>query len=191
MRPSDFRKLPPQRSGGWIRTYTGAAFWPLDPRPEDIYIEDVAHALALVNRFNGHTPVPYSVGQHSVLVSRYLGKGIFGFEGLLHDASEAYINDLVSPAKRGMPGYRRVEKRIMDAIRVRFGMLKSEPHDVKIVDTRVYLAEVRDVMKRELGSIDAEMATKQIIKPWSWQKTEREFLKRFYALDAMRREAML
>jgi hypothetical protein len=64
-----------------IRTYTGRFVWPLDPRAEDIDLLDVAHALAQVNRFNGHTAVPYSVAEHAVRVSvlvEQLARGVYG-----------------------------------------------------------------------------------------------------------------
>lgn len=64
-----------QRRGDFICTYTGRKFYPLDPRPEDVCIEDIAHALALVNRFGGHTRVPYSVAQHSVLCCQNAPEG--------------------------------------------------------------------------------------------------------------------
>lgn len=177
-----FDKLPAERQGGYIRTYTGKQFWPLDPRPEDIFIEDIAHALAMVNRFNGHTPRPYSVAQHSVLVSRIV-QPVLAFEGLMHDASEAYIADLVSPAKDGMPGYKRVEKRIMAAIRVRFGMLNKEPADVKAADRMLYYVEVRDIMGGPLKSTElASVHFHKKIKPERWQDAEKRFLSRFHAL---------
>ena len=60
------------RVGDWIQVYTGGQFWPLDPRPEEIHIEDIAHALALTCRFTGHCREFYSVAQHSLLVSYYV-----------------------------------------------------------------------------------------------------------------------
>jgi len=88
----------------WIATYTGGRFYPLDPRPEDVCIADIAHSLSQICRFNGQTLQFYSVAQHSVLVSKLLGQGgpspIHEFMGLKHDAAEAYLCDLVRPIKR-------------------------------------------------------------------------------------------
>lgn len=60
------------RRGDWIQTFTGRRFWPLDPRPEDVCIEDIAHALSLKCRFGGHCTRFYSVAEHSVHVSNYV-----------------------------------------------------------------------------------------------------------------------
>lgn len=178
----EFQNLPIQRKGDSFRTFKGRRFWPLDPRPEEVDIEDIARGLALTNRFNGHTLMPYSVAQHSVLVSYMVPEGM-EFEGLMHDASEAMgIGDLISPTKKHMPQYRRVEKRIMLAIRSRYRMLRKEPAEVKTADTLLYFAEARDVANRELTPEQVKMAPKKIIRAWSWRKAEREFLQRFYSL---------
>ena len=81
------------RNGSWLQTYTGIQFWPLDPRPEEIDIQDIAHALSLLCRFNGHCQRFYSVAEHSVHVSTILAPE-FGLWGLLHDAAEAYLSDI-------------------------------------------------------------------------------------------------
>lgn len=88
-----------------IQTYTGRKFWPLDPRPEDVCIEDIAHALSLKCRFGGHCKRFYSVAQHSVLVCNTLNANggrsspTLLMQGLMHDAAEAYLPDFPSPIK--------------------------------------------------------------------------------------------
>jgi len=84
------------RIGDWIQTYTGKRFWPLDPRPEDVDILDIAHSLSLLCRFTGHTSSFYSVSQHSILVAQEVPKRL-RLWALFHDAAEAYIGDIARP----------------------------------------------------------------------------------------------
>src|ERR1700744_4853571 len=86
---------------GWIQTFTGKKFSPLAPRPEDVDIRDIAHALAMKCRFNGHCSPFYSIAEHSVRVSWLLeqqGKRE-ALWGLMHDAADAYLPDLGAPIK--------------------------------------------------------------------------------------------
>lgn len=106
-----------QERKGCIRTYTGKYVNPLQLRAEDICIEDIAHHLSNLCRYTGACPSFYSVAQHSVLVSRQMAGGLPGLSatlemaGLLHDAAEAYFNDLASPVKHDprMAFYREAE----------------------------------------------------------------------------------
>lgn len=90
----------------WIQTASGKCIYPLEPFREfgSINIEDIAHALSLLCRYNGHcrdkngNPILYSVAEHSVLVANILPIEC-RLHGLLHDASEAYLGDISSPIK--------------------------------------------------------------------------------------------
>lgn len=88
---------------GAIQTYSGNPFHLLNPRPEEVSLTDIAHALSLQCRYNGHIPAHYSVAEHSVVVSRLLKEAGESPEvqlaGLLHDAAEAYVGDMVRPMK--------------------------------------------------------------------------------------------
>lgn len=104
----------------WIETFTGKKFCPLNPRPEDVCIEDIAHSLAMQCRFNGHTRVFYSVAEHSVLMAEELA--VLGYDktvqlyGLLHDAAEAYLCDLPQPIKHELNQYRVAEIKLQRTI---------------------------------------------------------------------------
>ena len=125
----------------FIQTHTGKAFYPFQPRPEDIDIEDIAHALAHQCRYGGHTVKFYSVAQHCVLITRALHAAGFDrltiFAGLMHDATEAYLVDLPSPVKNMLPGYRDAEVRLGAVIAEKFGLPPVEPKIVKEYDTRI------------------------------------------------------
>jgi len=134
-----------------VATYTGIEFFPLAPRFEDIYILDIAHALAMSCRFNGHSRDFYSIAQHSVHVSEWLMKNVgtnateklmLAKWGLLHDASEAYIPDMCAPIKPFFPSFRTVESYLLIAIAQRFGLPWPIPDVVKYADKAVLKSEV-------------------------------------------------
>ena len=131
----------------WIQTYTGKKFYPLFPREEDICLQDVAHALSMQCRFTGHSKFHYSVAQHSVLVS-YLCDSQDRMHGLLHDASEAYLQDLSSPLKRSghFEGYKKIEKKLQTAIFRKFDLSEVEPISVKRGDLLALAIEAQTLL---------------------------------------------
>lgn len=104
---------------GWTQTFTGRKIHPLNPDPSEIYIEDIAHALSMICRFNGHCTRFYSVAEHSVRVAR-LVPPMDRLSALLHDASEAYLCDVARPIKPHLAGYAALESRMERAIATRF-----------------------------------------------------------------------
>ena len=135
------------RHGDRMMTVSGRTFWPLDPRPEEIAIEDIAHSLAHQCRYAGHTRAFYSVAQHSVLVAQNLPPEL-RLWGLLHDASEAYLVDLPRPVKRFITGYAEAEDRLMRCIADRFGLCWPCPPQVKRVDAAILTDEMQQLMPR-------------------------------------------
>lgn len=135
-----------KRLGDWMVTYTGKKFYPIDPRVEDVDIEDIAHALSMNNRFNGHTTRPYSVGYHSLLCSYHVEPG-YELEALLHDATEAYLADVVRPAKQHMPEYKAIEQNLWEeAIAPKFGLNRKISNAVHLVDNRMLVTEAAQLM---------------------------------------------
>jgi hypothetical protein len=173
-----------KRIGDWIQTYSGITFYPMEPRPEEILLPDIAHALSMLCRFTGHVKQFYSVAQHSVLVSHYCDPAD-ALWGLLHDASEAYMCDVASPVKRlpFMDTYRIYERQLMGAILERFGLPLDEPVSVKIADKRMLYTEARDLMRpvhpdwNWLG-----IPYDEIITPWIPEFAEQVFHQRFIEL---------
>jgi uncharacterized protein len=136
------------RKGDWLETFSGKLIWPLDPHPNEICIEDIAHALSNICRFNGHTKHHYSVGKHSLNVAIILKAqctpDIVQLFGLLHDASEAYLCDIPRPLKKYLNGYLEVEKKMQDMIYEKFcGRTPTTEEQEKIheVDDLVLIAE--------------------------------------------------
>lgn len=105
----------------WIETYTGKKLHFLTPSPDEIDIEDIAHALANECRFGGHTSSFYSVAEHSLLVATLLPKEL-ALHGLLHDASEAYLRDIASPIKQHLENYQDIEFGLMSTIWDKFAV---------------------------------------------------------------------
>ena len=108
----------------YITTVTGIHFYPLNPNPKDIDIEDIAHALSLICRSNGHFRHFYSVAQHCIACAEeaiergYSPEVILGC--LLHDASEAYLCDVTRPVKKHIPQYLQAEEKLQEVIWKRF-----------------------------------------------------------------------
>jgi hypothetical protein len=135
-----------------IKTDTGRR-WPLlDPRPELVNIEDIAHALANQCRFNGHVSSFYSVAQHAVIVSlevfRRTKDPVTALWGLHHDDEEAYLGDMVKPLKRlrEMQGFREIAAITQTAILEHFGLSWPEPDIVREVDRLMLRTEQRDLL---------------------------------------------
>jgi hypothetical protein len=106
------------RDGGFVETATGGRFYPFDPSPDDVRLEDVAAGLAHTCRFGGHCREFYSVAQHSLHVASELadrGPRLQAY-GLLHDAGEAYLGDLPRPVKAEFPAFEAAEERILSAV---------------------------------------------------------------------------
>jgi hypothetical protein len=129
----------------WIQTYTGKKFYPFNPKPEDINIQDIAHALSMKCRFTGHCRNFYSVAEHSYYVSVLCEKK-HAFYGLLHDAAEAYLPDVARPLKDYINGFRQIEDNILAVIYNKYGLKDIFPSEIKEVDTRLCITEGRDLM---------------------------------------------
>jgi hypothetical protein len=179
------------QTSNWIQTYTGGKFFPLDPDPAGIKIEDIAHALSNQCRFTGHVREFYSIAQHCVLVSRHCDP-TDALWGLLHDASEAYICDLSRPVKYHpqLSAYKDVERELQAAVAKRFGLSLPEPTSVKLADKRLLFTERRDLMTfmADAGwgmGLEAEPLAEKI-EPWLPREAEYQYLMRYEELTSER-----
>ncbi|MEL6426073.1 MAG: HD family hydrolase [Pseudomonadota bacterium] len=129
-----------EQARAWQRMLSGRRLDLLDPSPLDIEIEDIAHGLAFVARWNGqtHGEYPYSVAQHSVLVEELYGilypdaPAKWRLAAILHDAPEYVIGDMISPVKAAVgPGYKGLDERLMAAVHLRFGLPAELPRTIK------------------------------------------------------------
>jgi 5'-deoxynucleotidase YfbR-like HD superfamily hydrolase len=129
-----------QQPRAWQRMLSGRRLDLLDPTPVDIEIEDIAHGLAFVARWNGqtHGDYAYSVAEHSLLVETLFARlnpkapTKWKLAALLHDAPEYVIGDMISPVKSAVgPGYGALDERLTAAIHIRFGLPAAIPKTVK------------------------------------------------------------
>jgi len=162
-----------------IRTISWRAFNPLEPDPECILIEDIARSLSNLCRYNGHVREFYSVAEHSYWVSHDvpLKDALWG---LLHDASEAYLGDMMSPLKYHTPlgeQYRQIEAVVMGAVCQRFSLPPTMPPSVARAD-HAQLQREHDWL-RSVPSRRARRMVERTMKP---SEAEQEFLNRFQEL---------
>lgn len=142
------------RVGDWVQTRSGRAYWPMNPRAAEVDIDDIAHSLSMICRFGGHTRFFYSVAEHSVLVSQCVPPE-HALQALLHDATEAYVGDMVRPLKQSMPGYCDIEDKNWLVIAEKFGVPAQMHESIKAADNAVLLAEKAALL--EASPI-----------PWTW-----------------------
>lgn len=170
-----------ERNMSWLQTFTGRRIDLFHPDPRDIDIIDIAHALSHECRYAGHVKTFFSVAQHSVLVSEYCD-GKDALWGLLHDASEAYLGDVVKPLKvsGAFRQYRILERRMQAAVCSRFGLPMKEPRSVQQIDKAMVAIEARDLLAplhpdwRELNCTLA-----LTIRPETPEQACRTFLERY------------
>lgn len=144
------------RRGDWMQTWSGKAMFPLDPREDEIAIEDIATAESCCPRFAGHTRFPYWLALHSIMVAEHCSRPNRPLAHL-HDGSEAYLGDMVSPFKHDviMTPYRiaegRVQAVLLRALGIPFrsssdGFGVAFPDEVHVADRRALATEIRDLM---------------------------------------------
>ena len=128
---------------GTITTWTGAAFDFARPLESEIRLDDIAHSLGMLCRFNGHIRRFYSVAQHSVLVSR-LVEPEHALHALFHDAPEAYVGDMTAPLKKSMGSYQELEAKVAINIRAELdlGLLTDGDAPIKAADGAALELEV-------------------------------------------------
>lgn len=131
----------------WLTTYGGRKVDLLEPRPDDIDLLDIAHALSMICRYGGHCPRFYSVAEHSVLVSHIVPRRLALF-GLLHDAHEAYLGDVITPLKNLLPPYRDIAQKWDQAISKKFKVdLTNLPVEVHQADAMALHFEMRTLFR--------------------------------------------
>lgn len=188
----------------WQRMLSGRRLDLLDPSPLDIEIEDIAHGLARVARWNGQTHGAhiFSVAQHTLLVEAVLRAKFPRVDQrarlavMLHDAPEYVIGDMISPFKAVIgASYKAVEKRLLAAIHIRFGLPAALPDEltrlIKAADAGAAYLEATRIAgfatteaRKFFGTPPklSETAERDYLTPWPAGKAETRFLERFRTL---------
>jgi uncharacterized protein len=184
----------------WQRMLSGRRLDLLDPSPFDIEIEDIAHGLARVARWNGQTsgPYPFSVAQHSLLVEAIAQHRRTGLPGqtalavLLHDAAEYVIGDIISPFKAVLgDAYKGVEARILAAVMLRFGLPPEIKGPIRTLTKEADAIAAFQEATHLAGFSSAEAAVffgkpeplpqriMAMLQPWTTEQAEKAFMLRF------------
>lgn len=178
---------PNEFGGKWITTYTGKQFHFLDPQPDEIRIEDIAHALSLTCRFGGQCSVFYSVGEHSIRGTTIVPAG-YELLFLLHDSDEAYLPDLPRPMKAELPAFKKMGLVIRQAVWDKY-VPNNRALDLNIIkeaDNILLATEARDLMNNMDDWAELPLPLAQTIVPLSSAGAEALFLKRFKELSSLK-----
>lgn len=167
----------------YITTYSGIHFFPTEPKPQDICIADIAHALSLICRGNGHVKTFFSVGQHCIncaLEAEARGYGSrMALACLLHDASECYMSDVPRPFKRTMAEYREQEGKLLDMIYTKFlGSLLTEEEQKLLsqIDDDMLYYDLRELLAEPSGRAEPKLFTEISYEVQPFEMVEQKYL---------------
>ena len=176
-----------------IKTYTGVMFDPVKPNPDLIDIVDIAHALSMLCRANGHFKSVYSVGQHSInCMKEAKARGYsekVQLACLLHDASEAYLSDVTRPVKKELPKYLEIEKPLQDAIWNKYlnvPLTQGEYDHVFEIDDAVLYHEFVALMDARLSDDEPVLRSVPEFGFTGFEQCEWEFLHWFRHFTALK-----
>lgn len=163
-------------------TFSGRRFDPLMMTPEDVTLEDIAHALSLLCRGGGQLKYFYSVGQHCINCMKEAKARDWSkrmqLACLIHDASEAYISDIIRPVKVRLSNYMEIEEYIMDKIWRRFGLddlTEEENRRWKQIDDDVLKLELMVLIEGEENAVCEELCSCPDLSERPWRDVEEEF----------------
>ncbi len=131
---------PATRIGNFMQVASGRQFWPMDPRADEVDINDIAHSLSMQCRYAGHCLRFHSVAEHATLMARWFieqGMTLEAEHALHHDDMEAYLVDVPRPVKPFLPGYKEAEQRLWAVIAEKFGLSPLLPEIVVFADNSI------------------------------------------------------
>jgi hypothetical protein len=174
-----------------IMTYTKKMFDPLRPKTELVDIQDIAHALSMLCRANGHFRSFYSVGQHSINCAREAEARGYSprlqLACLLHDASEAYLSDVTRPVKAELPKYKEIEEPLQELLwNLYLGAPLTEEEKAQVfeIDDAILLHEFLHLMGAKIAEEIPPISSKPEFSFTGFDCCSREFLELFDKLTA-------
>ncbi|WIX33211.1 hypothetical protein QO259_00695 [Salinicola sp. JS01] len=171
----------------FITTYSGLSVHLANPTPQMIDAGDIGRSLSRICRFGGHTRQHYSVAQHCVLASQFV-PAEHQLTALMHDATEAYVGDMVSPLKALMPEFKRIEGRFWAAIAERFGLPGAMDPCIKNIDLILLATERRDLLceGESWDCLEGVIPLPMRIQPWSMDHAFGQWMARYEYLASQR-----
>ena len=173
----------------YIRTYSGVRFVPTEPEKEKIQIEDIAHALPMLCRGNGHVKTFWSVGEHCICCAKEaLARGLgarLALACLLHDASEAYLADVTRPVKAELPRYKEIEGPLQDLIWNKWlsaPLTSAENTQVFEIDDHMLAHEFIHIMDTKIVEPTPELLSNGEFSFTGFDTCRQEFLQLFRQL---------
>lgn len=174
--------VPLTDRGTWMQVQGGRVFYPMDPRANEVFLEDIGFALARINRFNGHADQCISVAQHLCQCQWMAYSEGYGvrvqYAVLMHDAAEAFIGDMVRPLKVYMADFKQVELKVMAAIMEALDVPKMDDSLIKRFDNFGWAWEKRDCFKSagEWPNTPKLPDYLYTMKPWTTDNAYRTFM---------------
>lgn len=173
----------------YITTYSREHFYPTEPEASKIHIEDIAHALSLICRGNGHVTTFWSVGEHCINCAREaMARGYsreVSLACLLHDASECFMSDVPRPFKKELPKYSEWEDKLIDTIFIKFigrSLTEAEQKLVKEVDDAMLWFDVRYLLDEQISDKKPEVSIPISYEVRAFKDVEDEYLELYNTL---------
>jgi hypothetical protein len=170
----------------YITTYGGTHFIPTKPESDKIHITDIAHALSLICRGNGHVKTFFSVGQHCIHCAKEAkARGMSDrvvLACLLHDASESYMSDVPRPFKQYLDQYRQFEKQLLDVIYTKYlgsTLTGEEERQVKEIDDDMLYYDLLELLNEPSEREAPKMKTEFSYEVRAFEAVEKEYLELF------------
>lgn len=173
----------------YITTYSGIHFEPMNPDIEKIYIEDIAHALSMLCRGNGHVKQFHSVAQHCLWCAEEAKERGYServqLACLLHDASEAYMADVPSPLKKQLAGYRQAENHLLELVYEKYigQLMMEEKEKVDEIDHTLLKYDLFYLLGEGKEDELPPIKTKAVYEKLGCEVVAKKYLERFYEME--------